>query len=682
MMNKINTMLWLLLYWVVVSCGQQEGSQGKDFTAKIDNEDALIENDSALLTFFEKERAPIQPAFQAFPTGSNRPKGWLLDMMQQDLHHGIVGALDELYPGIHADDLYHTHRRGGMDDVPEMGDLVLTGAPWETSIMWWNAETIGNWWDGFVRHAYLTQDEKSIQQSKAIVERLLAAQTEDGYLGIYKPNLRYQHKGSNGELWAQTTAFRMLLAYYEITQDSRALQAVEKAMAVTMKHYHQDARNPFDLKNAFGGVTHGLMLTDVCETLHRITQNQAYQDYAVYLYQAFSTYNINRAFNDLRYPFLVKEQVSFTGHGVHTYEHFRTLLNAYHQTGYEELKTAYNNALTQLDRCLLPSGAGHAMEWIDGLDADPTSTASEYCTMLELRNFFGTAAQKTGGVSYADKAEKLTFNAMLGARNQDGTAISYGKPDNCYKLDGRSLDGEEKEVRYKYSPTHSEPAVCCVPNYTRNLTYYLDQMWGQSTDGIAAILYGPAQLKTTIKGVEVTIEQVTNYPYSDQIKLNVQTAQPIELTLYFRKPTWTKKMTFDNEEALLEDGFYVIKKRWESETTLQIAFENEVQAKTFRNGEQYFQRGPIVYALDIPSQRENIKTYELDGFHDYYCLAKNDDYKNLMVSKKELNFEFVAGELPSLKGTLVDDKTKELKNVNLKPMGQTILRKVTFPVQE
>ena len=75
-----------------------------------------------------------------------------------------------------------------------------------------------------------------------------------------------------------------------------------------MKKYNKDSRNPFELKNAFGGATHGLMITDVCETLHRITGKQIYQAYATYLYQAYSTFDVNRAFNDIRYSFLLKKE--------------------------------------------------------------------------------------------------------------------------------------------------------------------------------------------------------------------------------------------------------------------------------------------------------------------------------------------------------------------------------------
>ena len=306
----------------------KENSQGESFSKNIDKVKENIKDDSHLLAFFDVKPNPIKPTFQTFTNGSILPKGWILEMMQNDLNKGIVGALPNLYPGIKADDLYNTARRGGMQDIPEMGDLVLTGEPWEKSIMWWNAETIGNWWDGFVRHAFLTENEEAIKESHKIIENLLNSQDKDGYIGIYKPNLRYKHEGSNGELWAQTTAFRTMLAYYEFTKDKRVLNAVEKAMQLTMKKYSDNGKNPFDLKNAYGGVTHGLMITDVCETLHQITGKEKYNTYAIYLYKAFSTFSINRSFNDLRYTYLKEKDSLFEGHGVHTYEHIRTLVNA------------------------------------------------------------------------------------------------------------------------------------------------------------------------------------------------------------------------------------------------------------------------------------------------------------------------------------------------------------------
>lgn len=277
-MNKLHQIIALGgLLIAILSCkNPKENSQGEDFLNQVDQVGLETQNDQESLSFFQNPPSPLQASFATLPQGSTRPKGWMADLMDEDLQEGLVGALDELYPGIQKDDLFHTARRGGLEDVPEMGDLVLTGEAWEQSIMWWNAETIGNWWDGFIRHAYLTEDPASIKQAESIVQNLLDSQDPDGYIGIYKPNLRYQHKGSNGELWAQTTAFRSLLGYYELTGDGRALKAVEKAMAITMDKYGPTEKHPFDLENAFGGVTHGLMMTDVCETLYRITGNTGY----------------------------------------------------------------------------------------------------------------------------------------------------------------------------------------------------------------------------------------------------------------------------------------------------------------------------------------------------------------------------------------------------------------------
>ena len=695
-MLRFRSLATYICSFLLVGCASETGSQGKDFLSRVNQTKDNVQDDSSLLTFFERERTPLDPVFSPLPTGSTRPAGWLRELMSQDLEKGIVGALDELYPGIRADDLYHADRRGGLEDVPEMGDLVLTGEAWEQSIMWWNAETIGNWWDGFVRHAFLLEDEAAMAQSRTIANHLLASQDEDGYIGIYKENLRYQHEGSNGELWAQTTAFRTLLAYYEMTEEERVLEAVERAVNHTMGRYSTEGRHPFLLKTAFGGVTHGLMFTDVCETLYRITGNKAYDDYAVYLYEAFSTYSINRAFNDLRYPFLLERDSLFTGHAVHTYEHFRSLLQAYYATGYTELEQAYNNANHKLEQCLLPSGAGHGNEWIAGLAADPDETATEFCSMLELRNSLMSAAQKTGNSAYADQAEKLTFNGIMGFRNEDGTAITYGKGDNCRLLDGHHHGKKESHVdpRYKYSPTHSDPAVCCVPNYARNFPYYLDQMWGQAEDGLVALVYGPAKLAIDYQGISLSVEQTEPYPFSDRLVFRLQSSAPQTFAFYFRKPAWSEGMQIlaMGASVTTSEGFYRVEKEWQSGDEIEVVFEHNTQQRSIANGQTYLQRGPLVYAYAIPHREKTIKQYEGSEFRDYYCFPEDDTFEDLqLLSGQTFDLRENARRSDtglwqsppfSLQGECWNAARQESQVLTLVPVGSTILRQLTFPVKE
>lgn len=689
--------LTITLSWACKNQNQQtkKSSQGESFTANVDKNTSKTVDDSRLLGFFDKPRKAIAPRFQLLAAGSTMPKGWILKMMNQDLEKGIVGHLDKLVPYIFKDDLYGSKRRGGREDIPLTGDQVLTGADWEISMLWWNGETIGNWWDGFVRHAFLTQNKAAMQQSHEIAEKLMATQDKDGYIGIYKPNMRYQHEGSNGELWTQTTAFRMLLGYYELTKKPQVLQAVEKAMAVTMKNYNAKTRSPFKLKNAYGGVTHGLMMTDVCETLYRITQNATYRDYAVYLYQEFSRYAINNSFNDLRYPFLMHRDSLFSGHAAHTYEHLRSVLNAYYTTGYAELKTAFDNSLHKLGYCLLPSGGGFGNEWIAKQTAHPEHTSAELCSILHLRNFYNAAAQKTGQVAFADQAEKITFNSIMGFRNREGTAITYGKSDNCYVLDGKEhAHGKvKKDPRFKYSPTHSDPAVCCVPNYTRNFPYYLDNMWMKAKDGVAAVLYGPSLLKTRLNGANIQIEQQTNYPFSDKIVFKVSCEKASRFSLYFRKPQWGKSLVIKTKEADIveENGYYKVTKTWQKEDEIHLTFEQKLQAVSF-DKETYFQRGPLVFAYAIPHKEVKVKTYDLPQFSDYHCLETDNTYQRLQLKgnqSENFGFKYTVPNNPLyadvwyknntfLSGKVYNTQNKKWQDIKLVPMGSTILRKVTF----
>ena len=672
-----------LLITLICGCDNPKtGSQGKDFIAKINPNPSPHQNDPSLLDFFDNQRQPIPSFFTSYSAESIQPEGWILAMMTTDLTSGIVGALDRLYPGIKSDDLYNKNQRGGMEDLPEMGDLVLTGADWEKSIMWWNAETTGNWWDGYIRHAFLTQNQQAIAQSKKIVENILIAQDTDGYIGIYKPNLRYKHKGSNGELWAQTTAFRALLGYYEFTGEQRVIDAVEKAVQRTMEAYGPDRKNPFDLENAFGGVTHGVMFTDVCESLYRITKKTVYLDYATYLYRAFSSVSINRSFNDLRYPFLMEKDNLFEGHAVHTYEHLRAMTQAYYNTGYPELKIAFNNMLEKLDRCILPSGAGHGNEWIAKLEAHPTHTSAEYCSMVELRNSYGSLLQKTGKITFADAAEKLTYNALLGFRNENGTAIAYGKSDNCFILNGQqNKNGEASpDPRYKYSPTHSEPAVCCVPNYGRNLSYFLNQMYMKSPKTISVLMYGPSKLTTYINNTKVTVEQITQYPWENKITFSITTAKPLKFKLMLRYPKWSKRVQCSNQSLFTQNGDFIeINKVWGMNQKFDLMFDNPLLEKKARDGTVYLQKGPLIYAYEIPHVEKSIKQYTNTQFTDYYCFPANRQFEGLKASKKT-PFGSTSKD-GKIVGNFYDSKQNKSITTQLVPMGKTVLRRVTFPKQ-
>ena len=444
----------------------------------------------ALLTRRPESLTPL-------PFGAIRPEGWLESQIRSNLT-GFTGHLDSLAPDlIINDDIFGRDRLTKNIKRKDVGALSGGDSAAEVQFLWWNSETQGNWRDGFIRSAILTGDPAAITKARTYVRRILATQDPDGYLGIYDRDLRYRFDGENGELWSKTTLLRGLLAWYEYRRDPAVLTAIEKAVADVIQHYLPGASHPFYSKNPdVGGLSHGLMFTDVLESLYRITGKSSYLNYALFLYKDFSLATLHE---DAQYKKVIDPAYHLQGHGVHTYEHLRAIAAAAYASGSPALFEALSDYLRKIDAELTPSGAPAGDEWIGGRSGDATNTGYEYCSLQELMDGYADLLGKTDSASFGDRIERLFFNAAQGARDPNSSCIAYLKTDNSwYMTGGRNTDsGNARQTRYKYSPVHQDVAVCCAPNAGRIAPYFVSRMWMRSSSGLVATLLGPCKLTTT-----------------------------------------------------------------------------------------------------------------------------------------------------------------------------------------
>ncbi|RZJ30319.1 MAG: hypothetical protein EOO48_05250, partial [Flavobacterium sp.] len=256
---------------------------------------------------------PMLPKLEPLPFGSVRPTGWLKQQIDQNLA-GFTGHLDSLAPDliIH-DDIYVNDRLSKKVKNKEVGALAH-GDDVQVQFLWWNSETQSNWRDGYIRSAILAQDQTHLKRVQRYIDKILASQDVDGYLGIYDPELRYKFDNENGELWAQTTLLRGLLAWYDYTKSPKLLEAIKMSAGNTMNGFPIGKSHPFYSKNPnVGGLSHGLAYTDVMESLYVITKNRKYLDYGLFLYKDFSSQILNE---DAQFSKLLKEDLALKGHGV------------------------------------------------------------------------------------------------------------------------------------------------------------------------------------------------------------------------------------------------------------------------------------------------------------------------------------------------------------------------------
>ncbi|MBL7832630.1 MAG: glycoside hydrolase family 127 protein [Cyclobacteriaceae bacterium] len=612
---------------------------------------------------------PLQEVYQPVTLAEVKPEGWIKKQIRENLD-GFVGRLDTLVPKLTMEDkIYGENRLSEKVKSKDVGALGEAG-DWQVQFLWWNSETQSNWRDGYIRSAILLQDQEHLAKLKLYVDYILATQDEDGYLGIYDKDLRYKFDNENGELWAKATLLRGLLAWYEYSNDQKVLSAIERAIQNVMDNYSAGTSHPFYSKQPnVGGTSHGLAITDVFEALYRITGKPAYRDYCLFLYQDFSEQELNES---AQYKKLVNDTLLLSTHGVHVYEHLRSVTAAYYASGNPELKHALDHFLEKIALETTASGAGVGDEWIGGRKADATKRGYEYCSMHELMHSYAELVRKTGDRTFADKAEKIFLNAAQGARHPSESCVAYLKSDNSYYMTG-GLNGDtsdKNQTRYSYSPVHQEAAVCCVPMAGRIAPYYVQYMWMKNDHALVASLLGPSRVETTIGGNKIVVEEQTNYPFENTFRFVVTASAAVQLRI--RKPEWATSVKVSAEHTV-SDGFIVIDKTWSGTETVDVSFDTNVQVRDDINGEKYFTWGALVLSIPIEGVEEETKSWPVPGFYNLKYAPKK-----LVVYEYTRNPVAIDASTLTFTTSLYNPETKITEPVKLVPMGQTILRQVTF----
>ncbi|EDN7232606.1 glycosyl hydrolase [Salmonella enterica subsp. enterica] len=613
--------------------------------------------------------------------GDIKPVGWLKKRMENYMQ-GHIGELDKIIPHlITAHNIYGKDRISLNTTSTGLGGIKDEGTKDDFSMQyyWWNSETQSNWKDGFCRSAWLLDNAEWHEKAKVLCSDLIETQDDDGYIGIYDPSLRFDCKGENGELWAQATALRFLLGCYESTQSENLFNAIIRAAQRIMEGYPKGSSYPFIVKDGFAGHSHGLAITDVFYRLYELTDDIDYLQYCLWLYEDYSAGMVSE--QDLQYKNVIDENYILKGHGVHTYEHIRALAIAASQR--PQYRAALNTFLAQLKYYITPSGAPIGDEWIDKRTANATHTGYEYCSVHELFSTYMLLIKLTNNIHLADDAEWLFYNASFGMQHPTHHSTMYCKTDNCYEAnERRHPDSSQFNTRYKYSPTHEDAAVCCVPNTARTMPIFVENMFHENSNGFVALLYGPCEFYSEYSDVPVKITQVTNYPHNLSIHFLIESTSSVQFSLSFRFPLWAKMMIIDGvsyTQRDAQDSLITLTKIWQNHDTVDIEFVVDIQFNTDFCGDIYISRGPVLYALEIEGNAITKQSLLNGRYSEIGYTPSHREHESLRFSYED-STSFTYSTTPDgfgyIEGYFYSDKVKTFRK--LVPFGQTILCKVTF----
>ena len=644
-------------------------------------------------------------AFLPLRLGEVKPEGWLRAQLERDLVSGYHGHLDALLqdPGsgkflLQAENNDYVTRADNKNSRHDQQGRSIP--PGQHS--WWDAEMIGDWHDGLIRAAFLTGEPKARERADRFVEAILKSQDKDGYIGIYPQGYRYHFSGPDAELWTQRCVLLGLLAYYEFTDRKDVLDAVERAVKLTVRQYGPGSNYFENPGQIGGGVSHGLMFLDVLEWLYRLTGDDEYRRAAISLYDDYCKSKLvkNQAAKLSR---LLDLQTPLGGHGPDIMGFLRVPLCCYYLSGKDGYRQAWENSIRKTQRHL---GVGGSPLSGQGEEIQQTGQTPdmpyEYCSTFYLMHTLTWAMQKTGESRYGDMFERTLFNAAHGARFANGKALTYYSADERLWVRQHPPKGVPNR-RFIY--TAAFYPSCCHNSGARVYPYTISALWMRSRDadgdGLVATLYGPSRVATKINGAAVTIVEKTGYPFSFDIELSVEAAAGGEFPLRLRVPSWSGEPVVTAPGAVVtrdDRGFLVVRKKWKTGDTVRLALKPTIHGRTSVNGTTAVAYGPLVFCLPIPEKAEIIQRFPqaeaagLKGFYGYQYapldLAFAKRALKLRADKPDFGFRVEAKDSDplhpwdraplTLRGTMVGaDGNPE--SVDFLPMGCTLLRRTCFP---
>eukprot|EP01119_Soliformovum_irregulare_P019471 TRINITY_DN6172_c0_g1_i3.p1 TRINITY_DN6172_c0_g1~~TRINITY_DN6172_c0_g1_i3.p1 ORF type:complete len:404 (+),score=111.86 TRINITY_DN6172_c0_g1_i3:974-2185(+) len=237
-------------------------------------------------------------------------------------------------------------------------------------------------------------------------------------------------------------------------------------------------------------------------------------------------------------------------HGVNVAQGLKAPAMTYRMTGSETDKNGIKIFLSKLDEFHgTSSGIFAADELLAGL---MPSQGSETCQVVEDMFSLETSFAIIGDLNLIDRLEMIAFNAMPASNSPDMWEHQYVQQANQVQAifsDDRVYvnDGPEANM-FGIAPNYG----CCTANYPQGWPKYVSHMWMVTSDQLVAVSHGPSMVKATIRGVEISVNATTAYPFEDLIRYEITMSRASDVSLCMRIPSWTMGAIFQVEKIVLD----------------------------------------------------------------------------------------------------------------------------------
>lgn len=557
-------------------------------------------------TNYKSNPAPLlRNAYIKLPLGAVKPQGWLKSQLEAQAA-GLTGNIDDFWP-----DLVNSSWRGGNGETWERGPYYL---------------------DGLVPLAYILEDDRLINKVKAWIEPILKSSSDSGWYGPVK----------NQDRWPLAVANKVLMQYYEASGDKRALDVLTNYF----RYLHdsppdwpdKDWRGVRAMENAVTGYWLYRQKGEpwILETIESIQKNSS--DWTTY-YENFPW--DSAASSDKKIP-LNWGPDGLTAHVVNNAMAIKYPGLWYQQAGDERFKKAVFSGIEKYD--LNHGQAGGRFSGDEHLSGKSPNRGTELCSVVEFMFSLEELYAIFGDNKLADRLELLTFNSLPGTTTPDMWAHQYDQQSNQVLVSGIKRDwstnGDYSNI-YGFSPNFG----CCLANMHQGWPKFVESMWMATNDnGLAVVTYGPSVVKAKVgKGIEVTVTEETDYPFSGSVKLTISTNQSVRFPVDLRIPGWADSVIVKyRKKTFVVKGtseFRIIEK-WKNGDQIFIGIPMDIRIEKRYNNSVTILRGPLCFSLRIDKEYKSVKINEenpgFKGSIDWEIAPKSAWNYGLLIDSKNI----------------------------------------------
>jgi uncharacterized protein len=222
-----------------------------------------------------------------------------------------------------------------------------------------------------------------------------------------------------------------------------------------------------------------------------------------------------------------------------------------------------------------------------------------------------------GDSKYIDVLERTLYNGLLSGLSSTGKSFFYPNPL-------ASIGQHPRRDWYD--------CACCISNMTRFLPSVPGYVYAQNNKDIYVNLFISSTSEVQLPVGKVTLTQNTEYPWQGKVDLKIDPENAGEFALKIRIPGWTQQSPGPGDlysfidkagtsvglslngnpvKLVIEKGYAVIDRAWKKGDRVIIDFPM-LAKKVVANdkvlddqGRFALQRGPIVYCLEWPDNKDN-----------------------------------------------------------------------------